>query len=308
MKLLHESNATPLTRKGNLWSAVLITPGQGSSADYTESVLSESAARAFPKGTHNYIQHPSEQNPDRSPEKLWGTLAEDARFEPGVGIVGEIEVMPHWKDFVEAVAPHVGLSIFALGESDEDGNLTALVADRQNTVDMVSYPGREGSGLTTKLYESAISHSTKTPDASSAPATKKEGSMDKEVLEAIQALTATVTAFVTEQKVASEAADKAKADADAAATSVESALAAYNEKVTAIEAVADLLPSQVTALRAEALKGTDVAPLIESAKTIATEAVAAAKAKEESVEQSTGFSLGNGANVKTAAEALPKGW
>jgi hypothetical protein len=68
--------------------------------------------------------------------------------------------MPHWKDFVEAVAPHTGLSIYAMGEGDrnDDGEIIveSLVPNVQNSVDLVSYAGRPGSGLAEKLYESAL--------------------------------------------------------------------------------------------------------------------------------------------------------
>lgn len=156
-----ESSAS-FTRSGDYWKAVLITPGKGSSAIYTEEVLRRDGAIAFPAGTHSYINHLQEGDV-RSPEKLWGVLAEDARYEDGIGLVAKIKVLPHWADFVEAVAPHTGLSIFAEGHGsrNDDGEILveSLVANPMNTIDMVSWPGREGSGLEQKLYESAVSAS-----------------------------------------------------------------------------------------------------------------------------------------------------
>jgi hypothetical protein len=68
--------------------------------------------------------------------------------------------MPHWKEFVEAVAPHTGLSIYAMGEGEynENGELVveSLTPHTQNSVDLVSYAGRPGSKLADKLYEAAI--------------------------------------------------------------------------------------------------------------------------------------------------------
>jgi hypothetical protein len=88
-------------------------------------------------------------------------LAEDAHYEDGVGLVAELSIMPHWREFVEAVAPHTGLSIYAMGEGDrnEDGDVVVetLMPHVQNSVDLVSYPGRSGSKLAQKLYEAAIS-------------------------------------------------------------------------------------------------------------------------------------------------------
>jgi hypothetical protein len=159
-KLLTESGSAPV-KSGNLWRAVLITPGKGASGIYTEQMLKESGPKAFTKGTHSYVDHPRDEEEVRSPKNLIGVLAEDAHYEDGVGLVAELSIMPHWKEFVEAVAPHTGLSIYAMGEGDynEDGEVVVenLMPHVQNSVDLVSYPGRSGSKLAQKLYEAAIS-------------------------------------------------------------------------------------------------------------------------------------------------------
>ena len=159
-KLLSESGSAPV-KSGNLWRAVLITPGKGSSGIYTERMLRESGPKAFVKGTHSYVDHPKDEGDIRSPKNLIGVLAEDAYYEDGVGLVAELSIMPHWREFVEAVAPHTGLSIYAMGEGDhnEDGDIVVetLMPHVQNSVDLVSYPGRSGSKLAQKLYEAAIS-------------------------------------------------------------------------------------------------------------------------------------------------------
>ena len=157
--LFTESAVAPV-KKGNNWRAVLITPGKGSSGVYSESVLKEDGPKAFPRGTHSYVDHPVSEGEVRSPKNLMGVLAEDAYYEDGVGLVADLQIMPHWKDFVEAVAPHTGLSIYAMGEGErnDDGEVIveSLVPNVQNSVDLVSYAGRPGSGLAEKLYESAL--------------------------------------------------------------------------------------------------------------------------------------------------------
>lgn len=159
-KLLTESSSAPV-KSGNNWRAVLITPGKGSSGVYTEGMLREYGPSAFKKGTHSYVDHPRSEEDVRSPKNLIGVLAEDARYEDGIGLVAELEIMPHWKEFVEAVAPHTGLSIYAMGEGNynDDGEVVVenLIPHTQNSVDLVSYPGRPGSKLADKLYEAAIS-------------------------------------------------------------------------------------------------------------------------------------------------------
>ena len=158
-KLYTESSSAP-EKVGNRWRAVLITPGKGSSGVYTESMLREYGPRAFVKGTHSYVDHPRSEEDIRSPKNLIGVLAEDAHYEDGVGLVAELDIMPHWKEFVEAVAPHTGLSIYAMGEGNynEDGDVIVenLIPHTQNSVDLVSYAGRPGSKLADKLYEAAI--------------------------------------------------------------------------------------------------------------------------------------------------------
>ena len=159
-QLLQESGSAPV-KSGNVWRAVLITPGRGSSGVYTEEMLREYGPQAFKKGTHSYVDHPRNEEDVRSPKNLIGVLAEDARYEDGVGLVAELDVMPHWREFVEAVAPHTGLSIYAMGEGNynDDGDVVVenLIPHVQNSVDLVSYPGRPGSKLADKLYEQAIS-------------------------------------------------------------------------------------------------------------------------------------------------------
>lgn len=159
-QLLTESSSAP-QKVGNRWRAVLITPGKGSSGIYTEETLRKSGPTAFKKGTHSYVDHPRDEADIRSPKNLIGVLAEDARYEEGVGLVAELDIMPHWKEFVEAVAPHTGLSIYAMGEGgyNDAGEIVveSLVPHTQNSVDLVSYPGRPGSKLADKLYEAAVS-------------------------------------------------------------------------------------------------------------------------------------------------------
>jgi len=158
--LLTESGSAPV-KSGNNWRAVLITPGKGSSGIYTEEMLKTYGPQAFKKGTHSYVDHPRSEEEVRSPKNLIGVLAEDAHYEKGVGLVAELNIMPHWKEFVEAVAPHTGLSIYAMGEGNynDDGEVVVenLIPHTQNSVDLVSYPGRPGSKLADKLYEQAIS-------------------------------------------------------------------------------------------------------------------------------------------------------
>ena len=210
MTTLFTESAIAPVKVGNTWRAVLITPGRGSSGIYTETMLKEHGAKAFPKGTHSYVDHPVSEGEIRSPKNLMGVLAEDAYYEEGVGLVGNLQVMPHWKEFVEAVAPYTGLSIYAMGEGshNESGEIVveSLVPHTQNSVDLVSYAGRPGSGLAEKLYESALraqssDNGTISESAVEAIPTKEEGISDmeiKELSEQIAELPTLIAAAVAE--------------------------------------------------------------------------------------------------------------
>ena len=117
--------------------------------------------------------------------------------------------------------------------------------------------------------------------------------MDKEILDAITALKSAIDALAEPAKAKTEADSQAAVDAKVEAevgAKVDAALAGYEEKVVAIEA-AELLPSQVESLKAEARKGNDVTALIESAKAV----VAEFKSLKESVKSGDSFILNESA-------------
>lgn len=195
-KLLRESVAGDLTKKGNRWKGVLAKPGQGSSGYYSEDVLKEYGPRALAPGAKAFVEH----NPERPVRDMIGVYPDGAYYEEGIGLVGELEVFPHWREFVEAVAPHTGLSIYMMGESDEQGNITSLVADRQNGVDLVSYPGLDGSGLIEKLYESAkaFSHNGTSTEESRTLESKEPRMEIEELAKKVDTLAESVTALLGE--------------------------------------------------------------------------------------------------------------
>lgn len=274
-RLLNESSTSLRTGKdGGQWKATLITPGKGSSGTYAESMLAEHAAKAFPAGTKMFFGHPKdgEGAGARDPRDQWGYLPEPAHYEEGVGVVGHPVVLPHAKEIVDSLGEQAALSVWVMGEADEQGNITALHADPTNSVDIVAYPGRPGSGLTDKMREALreAADSTK-PGVTSAQDHQKKEAMDKEILEAITGLASEFRTFMTESKAAAEAKAKAEADANAAKDSVEKAVESYDKAVKAI-ADADLLPSQAESLREQAKQGVDITPLVESAKKVVAEA------------------------------------
>lgn len=279
-KLLHEATATPTSTKRGLWRAVLITPGVGSSGNWLEETIRRDGPRALRKGARCFVTHNREENGEPNPFMMWGVLDNDSFYsEEDGGLVADIQVLNSWIDRVEEVAPHTALSVYLMGESDEFGNITAILDDVQNGVDMVVYPGREGSGLVEKLYESARMESQKNSPVNRAEETDTKGLSEmelKDVSDKVDALEAKIDAALASKQAEAEA----EATDEAIAAAVKEALDKQAEAISAslelVEAAKDdLLPSQVTSLRESAIKGEDITASVESNKKIAAEAKAA---------------------------------
>lgn len=255
---IRESVTEAPVKKGNRWRVIVARPGKGSSGTYSEEMLRRDAHKIIAPGGQSFINH----DDSRNPKDMIGVYPEGSFWsEEDKAVVSEIDVFSHWKEFVEEVGPHCGISLYALGESDEDQNVTAIIEDRLNGADLVSRPGLVGSGLAEKLYESAIAVSEK-PSVTAAQEERKL-EMDEKDREAIAALTTAVQALVTDKQAAQAEAAQVAADEKV----VEERLDAYDAAVEAIEA-AKLPEDAAKSLRAEARKGADVAKLIEFAKTV----------------------------------------
>lgn len=137
----------------------VINPGWGSSGYYSPEVLERDAAKAFPKGTKMYWDHPSaseaEDRPERSLRDLAGETTEDARWmadgPSGPGVYANTKVFSQFRDAVDEMREHIGVSIRAMGsfnEGEAEGRtgpiIDALHPDPFNSVDFVTMAGRGG--------------------------------------------------------------------------------------------------------------------------------------------------------------------
>lgn len=292
MKLLSESTSVPeKTSTPGRWRAVFLTEGQGSSGNWLRETIERDGPAALPKGSRCFVTHNRLENGEPDPFRMWGVLAEDAQYDGNGKLIGEIDILPSWIDRVEEVAPHTALSVYLMGESDDNGNITKIFQDVQNGVDMVVHPGREGSSLVEKLYESAKpAGSDKSPGTRQAE-NKEISNMDQEVKDALKGISDTLAALVADKKTAEAAEAQVKADEAAVAQAVES----YDKAVAEIDA-ADLLPVQVESLRAAAKQGQDVAPLIEAAKKVKDAAIEAVK-EQAAKDEAQGVVLGESATA-----------
>lgn len=274
------------SRDDGAWKVRLISEGQGSSGFYSRDLL-ENYYHVF-NDILSFNNHPvGWDGPEsRNFTEIVGEIVGDVWVEDDergmAAITGWYLPDPEHRDKLERYKKKLGVSIYAMGEGEFDettGNfyVTAFEDDPYNSLDVVIAPGARGKFLESmrKVYESRQSESGK-PEVTSA-SDKERITMDKEVKEALDKLTALLESLVAEK----QAAEQAEAQAEADASAVEAAVSNYDAAVTAIDE-AELLPPQVEALRAEARKGKDVTPLIEQAKAIKEAALEAAKSAPES--------------------------
>ena len=269
-KILRESVTEPPVKTGKRWRVIVARPGQGSSGNYSEEVFRRDAHKIIAPGGQAFINH----DDSRNPKDMLGVYPEGSFWsEEDKAVVSELSVFSHWEAFVDEVGPHCGISLYALGEQDDQGNVTAFIEDRLNGADLVARPGLVGSGLAEKLYESAIAGSGKT--TTTAVEEEERNKMDEKVVEALEALTAQVADLVADKKKA----EAAEAQTEADATAVAEALASFKAAVKAVDE-ADLLEVQRESILAAAERGDDVAPLIEAAKAVKEAAIEAVRVSE----------------------------
>lgn len=142
-----------------------ISPGWGSSGYYSPQVLEQAAAdNVIPAGTHMYADHPTDgehfERPGRSIKDLMAVTVEDAKLSTDGALIGKVHVVPAWRDLLETVRDHIGVSIRASatdiveGEAEgrRGGIIEGLVAPVMS-VDFVTRAGRGGKVL--QVLESA---------------------------------------------------------------------------------------------------------------------------------------------------------
>jgi hypothetical protein len=247
-KTLIESGTLTVKRDGTV-PVVLITPGKGSSGYYSEELIARDAPVAWPKGTHVYLDHLKEGE-TRTPEKLLGTLIEETTIDDRGRAINVFKPLTKHREWIEEVAPFVGLSISAqgTGETKDLGQGPVYVVESlephiTNTVDVVSYAGRGGKFLES-LYESAEAAHASTHSESSAVDNGKVTDNMATVEEQLAALTTAVAGLVAKIDAVPVApvVEEAKPDEDrkaaiAATLAVESAEVTPSLKAALIESI-----------------------------------------------------------------------
>lgn len=145
----------------------LIAPGRGSCGYYPAEVIERDGPKIFKKGTKNFWNHQTDAEEAARPEgdlrDLASVLSEDAHYEAngpaGAGLYAKAKVFENFRQPVDDLAKHIGMSIRASGKAKEgkapDGKTGPIIEQltRGISVDYVTTPGAGGKVL--QLFEAA---------------------------------------------------------------------------------------------------------------------------------------------------------
>lgn len=144
----------------NSYLIKVIQPGWGSSGYYSEELLEREAAK-FSSGTKMYVDHAKEGETSRSVKDLAGVFKSEAKYmddgPDGKGLYAEIEVFDSFEPYLNEIAPHIGVSIFASGVAEHgevEGKEGPIIKEFTKVLatDFVDRPGAGGKILA-KLNE-----------------------------------------------------------------------------------------------------------------------------------------------------------
>lgn len=298
---------------------VLITPGQGTSAYYHESLIREYAPGAFPKGTHVYLDH-LEEGEKRTAEKLLGTLIEDTVVNENGEATNRFKPLKKHREWVEEIAPIVGLSVSVMGEGrkgEVEGRQTVIAESLEphvtNSVDLVPYAGRGGKFLESLLEDANASDpdATRTPTEPQAESTKGNHTTMELDQKSVEAIALAFKSVLAEDAAAKEA--KAKADAEAAAAAAANAEKSDEEVTAERKELADALVAVESAELAESTKARLRESLIKGETVDVPAAIEAEKKFVEELSASRGLRFDEagasaGGDGKTADPYTINGW
>lgn len=284
--LIEAASLVSAPSEGETWKVRLINEGRGSSGTYSRQLL-ENYHHAF-DDVISFLNHPSEGPETRNFTEIAGRVVGQTWLETAedgtTGVYANWEPDEDHRRKLEKYKDKLGLSIYisGSGEMDDDsGEFRVQEFDTEDpfrSVDVVIAAGRGGrfeESAMKKMYESR--RDSEQTGATSAQETERKLMDEKKVLEALEAIQSALNVLVTDKKA--KESQEAQVAADEAA--VEERVAKVTSNLDAVEAARDdLLPSQVDSLRAEAKSGKDITPLIESAKKVKADALAAVQASE----------------------------
>jgi hypothetical protein len=154
----------------------VIAPGWGASGYYPAEVLERDGPKVFSKGLHMYLDHPTpteeSERPERSVKDLAATLTSNARWmengSAGAGLYADAQVTSPYRQFIEEIAPQIGVSIRAAGTAESgqaEGRKGPIIKSlaQAESIDFVTRAGAGGKIL--QLYEAARTRQTQSTGA-----------------------------------------------------------------------------------------------------------------------------------------------
>lgn len=143
----------------------VISPGWGSSGYYSRAMLERDAPAVYTPGTHMHIDHPSvsddKNRPERSLTTLAGVLTTPGEYQKegpyGEGVYAKVRIFRPYREFLNEVAPAIGVSHRAYGTSktgEAEGKKGPIIEGLTKcaSIDFVTLAGRGGALL--PLFES----------------------------------------------------------------------------------------------------------------------------------------------------------
>lgn len=147
------TETTPLSEAGTgtstgRWQVQAISAGKGSSGYYSPEVLKEAAKKKLiAAGTPLFFDHASESErhdrPERSVRDIAAVFTGPATYdETTEALVGPVQIFGPYRELVDEMAPHIGLSISGSATDIKNGVIEGLA--HIDSVDLVTKAGRGG--------------------------------------------------------------------------------------------------------------------------------------------------------------------
>ena len=277
----------------------------GSSGYYSRAVIERDGAKAFPRLTKIYADHPTvtEANelPERSVKNIAGKFVTDPWMEED-GLYTMVQFGREYLGMVEDFHDVLGMSIYAEGrretrmiEGEEVPEVVELFPSPFNSCDLVTVPGANGAVI------AAFAESARQTSAPAVEDKNKEGNSNMEIEE----LAAKVEALTESMATVADAVGKL-VEAQTPALKEEEPVAASAAEISdAVEkAVEAELPKEFRTELAEALahdKEFDVDAFIES-KVKFIEGLRESRTNDEPPVKE------HGSITESAAKFVPSGW
>lgn len=191
----------------------LIRAGWGSSGYYGADMLRRDGPRVFAEGTHMYWNHPTAteeaERPERDLSTMAGVFTGNAAWEEdgerGPGLYAPVQVFEPYRESVNEMAEHIGVSIRAAGRArtgEADGRKGRIIDEivQAASTDFVTKPGAGGEIV--QMFESARRNigtseditngqsATPADEPTDTSSTQESNQMDENVQEQFDALTA----------------------------------------------------------------------------------------------------------------------